>query len=104
MEWNTNENHPNNASGNHHNTIHNMSDFANINTNTYDLNQFNQLINLNNPSSHQDLIQSNDSIHLIHNRAIINSNGPDLLNNCQAEINVTHSRLENLTTSSGLGM
>lgn len=104
MEWNTNDNHPNNASDNRHNTIHNMSDFANINTNTYDFNQFNQLISLNNASNPHDLIQSNNSIHIIHNRPTIDSNGSDLLNNCQPSTIVTHSRLDNLTTNSGLSM
>lgn len=93
MEWNTNDNDQVHAADNQHTTLHNsnLNDFANINTNTYDLNQFNQLINLNNSGNHQELIHSNNSIHIIHNRSSINQN--DLQD---------VSRLDNLATSSNL--
>ncbi|RNA02091.1 hypothetical protein BpHYR1_053733 [Brachionus plicatilis] len=107
MEWNTHGNDPEHTADNQHTTLHNsnMNDFANINTNTYDLNQFNQLINLNNSSNHQELVQSNNSIHIIHNRNhSLNQNGQDLLRNLnnQASSNVSHTSLSNLTTNSNL--
>ncbi|RNA41658.1 gastrula zinc finger -like, partial [Brachionus plicatilis] len=107
MEWNTHGNDREHTADNQHTTLHNsnMNDFANINTNTYDLNQFNQLINLNNSSNHQELVQSNNSIHIIQNRNhSLNQNGQDLLRNLnnQASSNVSHTSLSNLTTNSNL--